>query len=453
MYFMFKCRDGSDEPGTAACPNGRFHCANVEHRPLNLLSSRVNDKICDCCDGSDEWGTDTNCPNTCEEMGRRAKEEQKRQQELHAQGFNRKQDYAAQGKHKDEESRTQLAQKEAELYIISQEVDRLTSARDAAEEPEKTAKEEHKRKWEEEKEAKKAASLREKAKYGFDQLDMNSDGFVSLDELRTRYELDDNGDGEVSEEEALAYSDNLVSLTFEAFYPSVWDQIGDKCQFNQPPPATEAPPQETNQEEEEGNSEEEEGDEEDEEEEEEDEEDEEHHEEPSDTEELPEYDEATSALIATANAARDEFREADNKKRDIERDVSDLKKYLEIDYGPEREFSPLYDQCYDYTDREYTYKMCGFKKVTQISKNGGRETSLGTWGKWNGPSDNPYSVMVYEDGEKCWNGPSRSATIKIICGLEDKLLSASEPNRCEYAMDFSTPAICTPIAGNAHEEL
>ncbi|XP_059302741.1 glucosidase 2 subunit beta [Lycium ferocissimum] len=59
------CVDGTDEPGTAACPAGKFYCKNVGSTPKFLFSSRVNDDICDCCDGSDEYDSNVDCPNTC----------------------------------------------------------------------------------------------------------------------------------------------------------------------------------------------------------------------------------------------------------------------------------------------------------------------------------------------------------------------------------------------------
>lgn len=64
------CVDGSDEPGTSACPNSTFFCANRGASSLTLHSSRVNDLICDCCDGSDEWASKASCTNRCAEEGR-----------------------------------------------------------------------------------------------------------------------------------------------------------------------------------------------------------------------------------------------------------------------------------------------------------------------------------------------------------------------------------------------
>ena len=109
---------------------------------------------------------------------------------------------------------------------------------------------------------------------------------------------------------------------------------------------------------------------------------------------MPPYSEETQVLIDAANAARDALQESERKKRDVDREVGDLNKFLDMRLGDAMEFTPLYEKCYEYTDREYTYKLCTFDKVTQRSKNGGRETSLGTWSSWSGPTSNPYSSML-----------------------------------------------------------
>lgn len=94
------CPDGSDEPGTSACPNGIFHCTNAGHKPLNIHSSRVKDGICDCCDGSDEYGNNNvNCVNNCYELGRTAREEAQRQAELVKVGNQMRLEYSQKGKY------------------------------------------------------------------------------------------------------------------------------------------------------------------------------------------------------------------------------------------------------------------------------------------------------------------------------------------------------------------
>ena len=35
-------QDGSDEPGTSACPNGKFFCENAGHKALIIPSGRVS---------------------------------------------------------------------------------------------------------------------------------------------------------------------------------------------------------------------------------------------------------------------------------------------------------------------------------------------------------------------------------------------------------------------------
>uniref|UniRef100_A0A6Q2XE46 Glucosidase 2 subunit beta n=1 Tax=Esox lucius TaxID=8010 RepID=A0A6Q2XE46_ESOLU len=256
------CKDGSDEPGTAACPNGSFHCTNAGFRPAFIPSSRINDGICDCCDTTDEYNSGATCQNTCRELGRKERESLQKMAEVTREGFMLKQQLIHEAKKGQEEKQVKLTEFQSTKKGLEEKVEALRTVKEIAEEPEKEAKERH------------------------------------------------------------------------------------------------------------------------------------------------------------------------------------LKKEIGFDFGPSAEFAYLYSQCYELSTSEYVYRLCPFNRVSQKPKFGGSETNLGLWGQWAGPEDNIYAVMKYDHGTGCWQGPNRSTTVKLTCGKETVVTSTSEPSRCEYLMEFTTPAVC-----------
>ncbi|KAI8526435.1 hypothetical protein RHMOL_Rhmol13G0307300 [Rhododendron molle] len=108
------CPDGTDEPGTSACPNGKFYCRNAGHAPLSIFSSKVNDGICDCCDGSDEYDGKVKCSNTCWEAGKVARDKLKKKIATYQEGVTLR-------KHEIEQAKLAVAKDEAELSKLKNE--------------------------------------------------------------------------------------------------------------------------------------------------------------------------------------------------------------------------------------------------------------------------------------------------------------------------------------------
>ncbi|XP_010451052.1 PREDICTED: glucosidase 2 subunit beta-like isoform X1 [Camelina sativa] len=155
------CSDGTDEPGTSACPNGKFYCRNAGHSPLVLFSSRVNDGICDCCDGSDEYDGQVTCPNTCWEAGKAARENLKKKIETYNQGLVIRRQDIEKAKVGLEKDAAELKKLKSEEKILKGLVEQL---KDRKEQIEKVEEKERLQKEKEEKEKKEAESAAQEGK-------------------------------------------------------------------------------------------------------------------------------------------------------------------------------------------------------------------------------------------------------------------------------------------------
>ena len=117
-------------------------------------------------------------------------------------------------------------------------------------------------------------------------------------------------------------------------------------------------------------------------------------------------------------------------------------KAANADFGPDDAFHGLLDKCFTANLAEYAYTVCPYGKADQRKTRGGSgSTSLGTFETWIGKK---YNLMVFRNGQSCYNGPQRSLTLSLKCGATEALLDVEEPNKCTYTATLITPAACDP---------
>ncbi|KAI6655873.1 Glucosidase 2 subunit beta isoform X3 [Oopsacas minuta] len=452
------CPDGSDEPSTAACPNGEFYCINSAFRPKTIPSRLVNDGFCDCCDGTDEYKSPSGllCENTCVEKGRQEIDRLKKYEIIHQEGYRQKLEFIELAVHKRVEKNEELVILKDEIENASDEMYKAELAKNDAEELANEAKERHK----EIAEALKQEALQNKISGVFNEIDTNGDTLVSTEELKTRSELDTNGDGVADEAELrVLFGEELEGGVTDQEFTKHWgeyqavnrafqrkqDEIIHAIKQGKETRVPKLQSANGNDQEAEENSES---------------DDEPFEDEappPSDSEEINiEFDAETNALIATADQTRRLYDDAKRVHDDIQGKIAEINKFLTLDLGNDHEFYPISEKCFSRDDREYTYELCPFNKVVQRPKSGGRETSLGVWGEWEN-TEHKHEAMMYNKGERCWNGPERNTKVIVLCGSSSELISVDEPDRCQYLFYFRTPAGCKESLAESrlhrHDEL
>ncbi|KAF9969695.1 hypothetical protein BGZ73_007811 [Actinomortierella ambigua] len=469
------CPDGSDEPGTPACGTGYFYCQNVGHVPSYIRSSRVNDGVCDpeCCDGTDEYDGRIQCANNCEVIGAKARAERERVNAIREKGAKLRQEYSDYGK----KLKTDM---EAQLVILKQKHEKVKAsvetARDAMDKAQKArdklaedtkAERENARKAqlapiieEQEKRLERANEARDLLYKTLEDLQENHNknfhdmavkstvtGFEEFIESFKKDSNEETTPAEATEaeepskmspeDEYDALNDKINEVKREA--GKLYDLLVEmKDNYNKEynDPAVLAALEVTSQ--------------------------------FATTWDAARNDFTDETALELpqepldhspeAKAAREEFediQEAHNNaiaaESDIKIELDKIEHKLKLDLGKDEEFSKLVDQCFDYKTVEYTYQVCLFGSATQKSSG---DTSLGSFSNWVGDD---YTVQMYTGGLRCWNGPERSVKLIMSCGLENEIVSVTEPEKCEYLYEFRTPAVCkesneTDKAGEEDED-
>ncbi|CAB4069117.1 PRKCSH [Lepeophtheirus salmonis] len=335
------CEDGSDEPGTSACPNGSFFCHNMGFMQSRIPSSRVNDGICDCCDGSDE----------------------EQRMIIIEEGLKLKEGLVLSAQKIYSQKTEELVLRENELKEFEAQRSTSNSIKESAETLERAALEVYKEIEEKERLMKEEEERLEKEEEFYDRfnnLDVNSDGNVEASELQHNIKFDQNNDGIVSEEEAAFYMSGLNSYDYETFKVQGWPlmQVVLESKGTPSKPIVEhdtdggqkdgADYEDYNDEEDDvkpphlksSNEDTDEGEEEEEHLDKEEEETAKDNQEEA-TDNSVRYDTETQKLIDDANKARADYDHYDRKVKDIENDILHLRSIVDKDYGHQKEFLAL----------------------------------------------------------------------------------------------------------------
>jgi len=128
-------------------------------------------------------------------------------------------------------------------------------------------------------------------------------------------------------------------------------------------------------------------------------------------------------------------KDAKKKFEDARKRLKELHEKVDANYTEDQlAFLGLEKQCISKKLAEYKYEVCFFETAKQDS------VSIGKFERWEGSS-----VAFFDNGLYCPGGPSRTLRVRFDCGDREEILDVTEPSRCTYEAKMSHPAACTGV--------
>eukprot|EP00536_Pseudo-nitzschia_multiseries_P012445 jgi/Psemu1/326827/estExt_fgenesh1_pg.C_4770010 len=148
----------------------------------------------------------------------------------------------------------------------------------------------------------------------------------------------------------------------------------------------------------------------------------------------------------------DEKKTKETEQRELQKSINDIWKAIGgvdgTDLGRDGEIHAIANDCFEIAAGKYTYEMCLFGRAQQKEGSNKSGTNLGDFkgieyiDSKDSPDATSTRVLKWEGGAKCWNGPQRSATVYMKCGIDHKIISADEPDTCRYVFEMETYLAC-----------
>ncbi|OAF67755.1 hypothetical protein A3Q56_04512 [Intoshia linei] len=439
------CSRGEDESRTSACENSMFACDNKPMPTKQIMSKYVDDLVCDCCDGSDEI-LHKKCPNTCEQEFQVEKAKQKYIYDKHVNGNRVYESLIIDAENIMNEKKVLLNENEIELNLLSDQFSHIEVLKQEKESIESLEI----KKFEKELEDIKTMEEIEKCSNEYLLIDTDNNGILSIPELSQYFKIQnmatmdsiieklniqidystmsnflDNGNElchlfinfnlEFLENNEANFSDEENKISQETTVDSDEDSENDYIYDSSSP---------------------------------------------QDGDKVLDFDQVDkhevnypphlTTLKEETNELRSKHSELklkiDNTQKKID-SINNFFKYIGINHV----FASLFDDCIEFSDNNYyTYKICYFQKVNQISKQDQSSVNLGSFQDIVDLNDS--KKIIFKKGDSCWNGIERSAEINISCNSQAKILSVREPSMCFYEIVMESPTVCNTVPFK-HDEL
>ncbi|CAH0481682.1 unnamed protein product [Peronospora belbahrii] len=469
------CEDGSDEPGTSACSHTAavFHCVNAGFFSADIPTSHVNDGVCDCCDGSDEYESGT-CASHCYEMMQSVVAERKDQIEQVEKGL---------------EDRIALVAKSQELWDEEEKKQQqlnvsIASLRVMVEQME--ARNEHEERAEQEEKERLIAERKQEILIQLGLLDLTKEQLTSiiveigregmsakrdlLPIIRSERKRTADGGKELSstpmdeQDKAFQERDDARQKETRRIQALIEEREKEKEKKAQEKAEEEEDDDETPEDiaehveitlEHETEAED--------------------VNEAQDPEEedltLPKVETHPVDLLYDELAASERYERSqavltrkqleDTKKelKEEEKKLVEAQRLMDKDYGVDNVFFGLRDKCVESDAGQYKYKVCFFGTATQDfvklgdmeEINGSKVSDSEKSGESSSHSSEDLAAtgtivkeIKFLNGHACWNGPTRSLTVKLECGPDPmELYDIEEPSMCVYTAKLRTPAVCS----------